>query len=81
MATPHVSGVAALVWSYFPKCTNEQIRYALAASAADEGASGCDAYFGQGIVQAVAAYKWLASHSCSGASWGQTASQGGCYNL
>jgi hypothetical protein len=33
MATPHASGVAALVWSHFPNCTNQQIRYALAYSA------------------------------------------------
>ena len=29
MATPHVSGVAALIWSYNPAWTNAQIRQAL----------------------------------------------------
>jgi serine protease len=81
MATPHVAGVAALVWSYFPQCTNEQIRYALAVSAADQGAAGCDAYFGRGIVQAVGAYKFLAAHPCSGPSFGRAVPQGGCSNL
>lgn len=26
MATPHVAGVAALLWSYFPECTNHEVR-------------------------------------------------------
>ena len=29
MATPHVAGVAALLWSHFPDCTNNQIRNAM----------------------------------------------------
>lgn len=29
MATPHVAGVAALLWSHFPLCSNNQIRNAL----------------------------------------------------
>ncbi|MGI9246433.1 MAG: S8 family serine peptidase, partial [Steroidobacteraceae bacterium] len=35
MATPHVSAVAALVWSYYPKCTVAQVRNALTATAED----------------------------------------------
>ncbi len=34
-ATPHVAGVAALLWSHFPDCTNNQIRNAMIHSAAD----------------------------------------------
>merc|ERR1719323_1016700 len=33
MACPHAAGVAALVWSHFPECTNHQIRMALLESA------------------------------------------------
>lgn len=40
MATPHVSAVAALVWSQHPTCSNAVIRCALQASAADLGTPG-----------------------------------------
>ena len=40
MATPHVAGGAALIWSYFPQCTNNQIRNALNVSAEDKGSAG-----------------------------------------
>jgi len=55
MATPHVSGVAALIWSANPSWTNRQIREALDATAQDLGASGYDTSFGWGLVQAKAA--------------------------
>ena len=42
MATPHVSGVAALVWSYFLNCTASQIRASLDKSAFDLGTAGRD---------------------------------------
>jgi serine protease len=42
MATPHVSGVAALVWSHNGTWTNAQIRQALQQSAEDLGAAGRD---------------------------------------
>ena len=64
MATPHVSGVAALVWSHFPNCTNQQIRDALNATAKDKGAAGRDTSYGYGIVQAKAAYDYLAGGQC-----------------
>ena len=62
MATPHVSAVAALVWSYFPTCTGSQIRTSLDNSALDLGTAGRDTKYGYGLVQAKAAYdriKWL----------------------
>jgi serine protease len=46
MATPHVAGVAALVWSHYLSCTNEQMRIALANSAQDRGSVGKDNYYG-----------------------------------
>ena len=59
MATPHVAGVAALVWSYDPTWTNAQIRTALTASAEDLGDPGRDNYYGYGLVQAKAALNYL----------------------
>lgn len=55
MATPHVSAVAALVWSAKPTATNQEIRDALTSTAQDLGAAGRDVYFGFGLVQAKAA--------------------------
>jgi subtilisin family serine protease len=64
MATPAVSGVAALVWSNHPTCKGEQIRSALKATAKDAGATGKDVYFGYGIVQAKAASDYLTAQGC-----------------
>jgi len=66
MATPAVSGVAALVWSNHNDCSGTQIRNALKATAQDQGASGKDDYFGYGIVQAKAASDYLTVNSCGG---------------
>ena len=60
MATPHVSGVAALVWSNFLNKTNADIRAALQATAEDRGTAGRDNSYGYGIVKAKAAYDNLA---------------------
>ena len=64
MATPHVSAVAALVWSYFPSCTGEQIRATLRKSAQDLGAAGRDDKYGHGLVQAKAAHTRIANKGC-----------------
>lgn len=64
MATPHVSAVAALVWSYFPQCSASQIRNALDQSALDLGTPGRDPYYGYGLVQARAAYDRIRSNGC-----------------
>jgi subtilisin family serine protease len=64
MATPHVSAVAALVWSYFPSCTGAQIRSSLGKSAMDLGPVGRDVKFGFGLVQAKAAKDRIASRGC-----------------
>ena len=66
MATPHVSGVAALVWSNNGSCNNEQIRKALNDSAKDKGASGRDNFYGNGLVQAAAADSYIATYGCAG---------------
>jgi subtilisin family serine protease len=64
MATPHVSAVAALVWSYYPLCTGAQIRASLTKSALDLGPAGRDNKFGYGLVQAKAAKDRIASLGC-----------------
>jgi subtilisin family serine protease len=64
MATPHVSAVAALVWSYFPTCTGEQIRISLNNSALDLGNVGRDVKFGYGLVQAKSAYDRITALGC-----------------
>jgi subtilisin family serine protease len=64
MATPHVSAVAALVWSYFPSCTGAQIRSSLTKSAIDLGTAGRDVKFGYGLVQALAAKNRIGSLGC-----------------
>ncbi|MEO3877198.1 S8 family serine peptidase [Rheinheimera fenheensis] len=66
MASPHVAGVAALVWSHYPQCTNTQIRSALAATAEDLGSEGRDTSYGFGLVQAKAAVDYLAQYGCAG---------------
>jgi subtilisin family serine protease len=64
MATPHVSAVAALVWSYFPTCTGSQIRASLTKSALDLGTVGRDTKYGFGLVQAKAARDRIQSLGC-----------------
>jgi subtilisin family serine protease len=59
MATPHVSAVAALIWSFNPSLTNVQIREAMNLTAIDLGAGGRNAVFGYGLVQAADALAYL----------------------
>lgn len=59
VATPHVSGVAALVWSARPTATNAAARAALTSSALDLGSAGRDTSFGYGLVRAFAATEAL----------------------
>ncbi|MBS3796815.1 S8 family serine peptidase [Pseudoalteromonas sp. BDTF-M6] len=60
MATPHVAGVAALVWSHYPSCSNDQVRTAMALSAEDRGSAGRDNSYGWGIVKAKAMFDLFA---------------------
>ncbi|MEG3191190.1 S8 family serine peptidase [Lysobacter sp. D1-1-M9] len=61
MATPHVAGVAALVWSANPAWTNQEVRNALAVTAEDLGDAGRDDSYGWGLIQADAALAELQS--------------------
>lgn len=65
MATPHVTGVAALVWSNNPNCTADDVRNALKDTAIDLDVTGRDDKTGFGLVQAKVASDALAT-SCSG---------------
>ncbi len=64
MATPHVSGVAALVWSHFPACSAKQMRQVLNASALEIGRPGKDPEFGFGLLLAKSAYNRIAATGC-----------------
>lgn len=65
MATPHVTGVAALVWSNNPNCSADDVRSALKNTAIDLDIAGRDDKTGFGLVQAKAASDALAA-SCGG---------------
>lgn len=55
MATPHVAGGAAVVWSANPSASNQQVRAALTSTALDLGTAGRDNYYGHGLMQVFAA--------------------------
>ncbi|MBT2744964.1 S8 family serine peptidase [Lysobacter sp. ISL-42] len=55
MATPHVAGAAAVVWSARPTATAQQVRNALLTTAKDLDAGGRDDNTGWGLVQVKAA--------------------------
>lgn len=59
MATPHVSGAAALVWGACPLASANSVRAAVNSSALDLGSAGRDTSFGFGLVQACAAARQL----------------------
>ena len=60
MASPHVAGVAGLVWSTAPTASRDQVRQALFLTATDLGSGGKDVVFGNGLVHALNAAKMLA---------------------
>ncbi|WMS86021.1 S8 family serine peptidase [Pleionea litopenaei] len=72
MATPHVTGVAALVWSQFPQCTAAQIRNVLNVTAEDLGSAGRDTKYGFGMVNAQDAVDYLSANGCDGNGGGTT---------
>jgi len=58
MATPFVSGLAALIWSACPDYTNDQVESQMETTAVDLGATGWDQYYGHGRIDAHAALMW-----------------------
>jgi subtilisin family serine protease len=59
MATPHISGAAASLYSYCQTCSTTEIRQLLRDTAVDLGAAGRDGLFGYGLVDLVAAVNKL----------------------
>ena len=60
MATPHVVGLAALIRSYHPTYTVDEVVSAMELTAKDLGTTGRDDYFGYGRIQAADALAWVA---------------------
>ena len=56
MATPHVSGLAALLASQ--GLNNSWVRYRIEATATDLGPAGKDAWYGYGRMNALRAVSW-----------------------
>jgi serine protease len=65
-SAPYVAGVAALVWSYFPEASVQDIETALLDSAIDLGRSGRDNDFGHGLVSAWGALEQLNGRHIAG---------------
>jgi hypothetical protein len=66
MSTPHVSGVAALLLSYKPDTTPDELFAAITHTAVDRGANGLDNSYGYGVIDALAAVKHLEELGDSG---------------
>lgn len=61
VAAPHAAGVLALLLQAFPGISADRQAAALENSAADLGAAGADDSYGYGRLDALAAYRWLAT--------------------
>jgi subtilisin family serine protease len=61
VAAPHVAGALALLLQAFPGLSADRQAAALESSAADLGAAGADNNYGDGRLDALAAYQWLAT--------------------
>ena len=67
MATPHVSGIAALLRARYPQASATQVRNAIACTTLDLGPVGWDGDSGYGLVQAGAAVSRLGQMVANGA--------------
>jgi len=56
-AAPHVSGLAALIWSIRPDLSVDQVRNVIQTTAKDLGAPGWDSNYGYGRIDALAALR------------------------
>jgi subtilisin family serine protease len=63
MATPHVSGLAALLVSAVPTATVAQLRAAIVGTARDVGAPGVDTKTGRGRIDSLAALRSLQANA------------------
>lgn len=57
VASPHVSGLAALIWSVNPTLTPDEVENVIEGTAVDLGDPGRDDYFGHGCIDANAAVR------------------------
>ncbi|MFT4928714.1 MAG: serine protease [Phenylobacterium sp.] len=64
VSTAYISGIAALVWSHHPQCSNVQIRNVLQQSAQDKGPAGYDHLYGYGLIQAKDAVDTIDAYGC-----------------
>jgi subtilisin family serine protease len=76
MATPHVSGVAALIWNNAQGCSAQDVRTALAESAEDLGEAGRDPAYGYGLIQAKGALDLLTDENGCASGGGDTGGGG-----
>ncbi|MGI5836364.1 MAG: S8 family peptidase [Chloroflexota bacterium] len=60
-AAPHVSGLAALIWSVNPSLTNDQVKQIIERNVDDLGVPGRDEYYGTGRINAYKAVHAVAS--------------------
>ncbi len=85
MACPHVSGVAALIWSAYPNFTRDKVRTHLQLTTDDLGEPGRDPYFGYGRINARRAVGGIPEHDIGITSWQYpsrlTPGQVGTFNL
>ncbi|MCB9155906.1 MAG: S8 family serine peptidase [Caldilineaceae bacterium] len=63
LAAPHVAGALALLLNAYPSASAARQQAALLNSSVDLGAAGADNNFGQGRLDVLAAYNWLANNS------------------
>lgn len=68
MATPYVSGAAAVLWSYWPYLSAKQVANTLFRTATDLGAAGTDAVYGRGLVNLEKALQPVGTTSITGSS-------------
>ncbi len=61
MAAPHVTGIAAKIWSHNPSMTAQEVRDLLEMTAEDLGEVGRDDEYGWGLVDAFAAFQVIST--------------------
>lgn len=68
ISSPYAAAATALVWSYHPNCSAQDVRTALEITAKDLGASGRDDIFGNGLIQVLDAKLYLDNSPCAGSN-------------
>lgn len=63
-AAPMVTGVIADLYGHFTQCTPLQIKNVLLKTASKENLQGTPEEYGQGILDAKAAYTYISNNGC-----------------